>query len=71
MAADHPVLRCADVQRVAYRDADRELFDRLLRDFVPPDAFDAHAEADARRWRRRCWRLRRVLRGCPANRPGR
>lgn len=43
MAADHPVLRCADVQRVAYRDADRELFDRLLRDFVPPDAFDAHA----------------------------
>jgi len=36
-------LRYADVQRVVYRDGDRALFDRLLRDFVPPGAFDAHA----------------------------
>src|SRR5215218_497968 len=38
-----PILRAADVHRVRYSDADRTLFDRLLRDFVPPDAFDAHA----------------------------
>ncbi len=42
-SSPHPVLKCADVQRVSYRDADRALFDRLLRDFVPPGAFDAHA----------------------------
>lgn len=38
-----PVLRCADVHRVRCTQADRELFDRLLGDFVPPDAFDTHA----------------------------
>lgn len=38
-----PILRAADVHRVHYLDSDRELFDRFLRDFVPPDAFDAHA----------------------------
>ena len=39
----HPILRGADVHRVRYTEADRELFDRFLGDFVPPDAFDAHA----------------------------
>src|SRR4051794_12034783 len=39
----HPVLRGADVHRVGYSEADRELFDRSLRDFVPPGSFDAHA----------------------------
>lgn len=39
----HPVLRCADVRRLEYPASDRALFERLLRDFVPPDAFDAHA----------------------------
>ena len=32
----HPVLRAADVHRVNYSDTDRELFNRFLRDFVPP-----------------------------------
>jgi hypothetical protein len=38
-----PLLRYADAHRFRYTDADRELFDRQLRTFVPPDAFDAHA----------------------------
>lgn len=38
-----PILRFADVHHFRYSAADRELFDRLLRDFVPPAAFDAHA----------------------------
>ncbi|MCA9048281.1 MAG: aminotransferase class III-fold pyridoxal phosphate-dependent enzyme [Planctomycetaceae bacterium] len=42
-SSGHPVLLCADVGRVRYRSADRELFDRLLRDFVPPRVFDVHA----------------------------
>jgi glutamate-1-semialdehyde 2,1-aminomutase len=42
-APAHPVLSAADVFRVRYSEADRELFDRFLRDFVPPNAFDAHA----------------------------
>lgn len=39
----NPVLRFGDVNRFHYGDADRALFDRFLRDFVPPDSFDAHA----------------------------
>ncbi|MBD3673145.1 MAG: aminotransferase class III-fold pyridoxal phosphate-dependent enzyme [Planctomycetaceae bacterium] len=43
-AADtFPVLNSADVFRFPARDEDRRLFERLLQDFVPPDAFDAHA----------------------------
>ena len=42
-APAHPALRAADVYRVRYSESDRELFDRFLRDFVPPNAFDAHA----------------------------
>ncbi len=38
-----PVLYGADPGRFRYTDADRELFDSKLRDFVPPNAFDAHA----------------------------
>ena len=38
-----PVLRFADAGRFRYSDADRELFDRFLKDFVPPNSFDAHA----------------------------
>lgn len=38
-----PLLDCADAYRFRYADADRELFDRRLRDFLPPDAFDVHA----------------------------
>ncbi len=39
----HPVLRAADVHRVAYRQRDRDLFRTSLSDFVPSNAFDAHA----------------------------
>jgi glutamate-1-semialdehyde 2,1-aminomutase len=39
----HPLLQAADVHRCRYSEADRDLFDRFLRDFVPPNAFDAHA----------------------------
>jgi glutamate-1-semialdehyde 2,1-aminomutase len=42
-APTFPILRGADVHRVEYAEEDRELFDRFLRDFVPPNAFDAHA----------------------------
>ena len=48
-AANDPVpirpalLRIADARRFRYSDRDRELFDTSLRDFVPPNAFDAHA----------------------------
>lgn len=43
-AADsNPVLQCADVFRKTYSDQDRELFDRFLKAFVPPNSFDAHA----------------------------
>ncbi|MCA9214935.1 MAG: aminotransferase class III-fold pyridoxal phosphate-dependent enzyme [Planctomycetales bacterium] len=38
-----PVVRAADVHRVTYRDSDRDLFRTTLYDFVPPNAFDAHA----------------------------
>ncbi len=41
--AAYPVLRGADVHRVRYLDSDRGLFDKFLRDFVPPGAFDSHA----------------------------
>lgn len=37
------ILCTADVRRFQYLDTDRELFDRLLGGFVPPQAFDAHA----------------------------
>src|SRR5438067_13870976 len=40
---NNPLLRCADAHRFRYTDADRELFDKHLRGFVPPNAFDAHA----------------------------
>ncbi len=40
----HPTLReFADPSRWTIESEDLELFDRRLRDFVPPDAFDAHA----------------------------
>src|SRR5262245_34200420 len=39
----YPILRYADVHRFQHTDADRELFDKHLRSFVPPNAFDAHA----------------------------
>ncbi len=38
-----PVLRGADVHGVTYGAADKELFDKFLRGFVPPNSFDAHA----------------------------
>jgi glutamate-1-semialdehyde 2,1-aminomutase len=38
-----PILNTADVHRFPAREEDRRLFERLLHDFVPPDAFDAHA----------------------------
>ncbi|MSQ95992.1 MAG: aminotransferase class III-fold pyridoxal phosphate-dependent enzyme [Gemmataceae bacterium] len=38
-----PLLGCADAYRFRYTDADRELFDKHLRSFVPPNAFDVHA----------------------------
>jgi glutamate-1-semialdehyde 2,1-aminomutase len=37
------LLRFADAHRFRYTDADRELFDKHLRDFVPLNSFDAHA----------------------------
>jgi len=36
-------LRATDARGFRYLPADRELFATLLRDFVPPNAFDAHA----------------------------
>ena len=39
----HPILLSADVYRFRYGEADRELFEECLLDFVPADAFDAHA----------------------------
>jgi glutamate-1-semialdehyde 2,1-aminomutase len=39
----NPLLRFADAHRFRYTDSDRELFDKHLRAFVPPNAFDAHA----------------------------
>ena len=41
--AVHPILTGADVYGVVYTDADRALFEKFLRGFVPPTAFDAHA----------------------------
>lgn len=41
--AAHPILRGADVHRVVYQEADAALFNKFLRGFVPPTAFDAHA----------------------------
>jgi glutamate-1-semialdehyde 2,1-aminomutase len=41
--AVHPILESADVNRFRYEDGDRELFEKFLRGFVPPDSFDAHA----------------------------
>ena len=37
------LLRYADVHQRRYTDADRELFDKHLRSFVPANGFDAHA----------------------------
>src|SRR5262245_36960664 len=37
------LLRCVDANRFAYLDLDRALFDKELRAFVPPNAFDVHA----------------------------
>lgn len=37
------LLQCADACQAEYSPRDRELFDRLLNSFVPPNAFDAHA----------------------------
>jgi glutamate-1-semialdehyde 2,1-aminomutase len=37
------LLRYADAHRFRYTDSDRELFDKHLLSFVPPNAFDAHA----------------------------
>lgn len=38
-----PILKTADAFRYQYTDHDRALFDRFLKNFVPPDSFDAHA----------------------------
>ena len=38
-----PAAFFGNINRYQFTDADRELFDRELSDFVPPDAFDAHA----------------------------
>lgn len=40
---DPITLRTFNPRLATYNDADRALFQRELRDFVPPDAFDAHA----------------------------
>ena len=42
-SAIRSLLRVTDVHSFEYLDSDRELFDRFLRDFVPPESFDAHA----------------------------
>ena len=39
----HPVFRAADVHQFAYHQSDGELFRSRLFDFVPQNAFDAHA----------------------------
>lgn len=36
-------LRGLDSANFSYNDRDRELFRNQLQNFVPPDAFDAHA----------------------------
>lgn len=41
--AAFPILRYGDAFRFEYTDADRALFDRFLKSFVPPDGFDSHA----------------------------
>jgi glutamate-1-semialdehyde 2,1-aminomutase len=41
--ANGSLVAFADVHRRAYPDSDREAFQRDLREFVPPDAFDVHA----------------------------
>lgn len=41
--AAFPLLRYSDAFRFQYTDADRELFDKFLKDFVPPNSFDSHA----------------------------
>jgi glutamate-1-semialdehyde 2,1-aminomutase len=41
--AAFPLLRYSDAFRFEYTDADRELFNKFLKDFVPPNSFDSHA----------------------------
>lgn len=41
--AKFPILKSSDISSLPVHGEDRELFDRLLNDFLPPDAFDAHA----------------------------
>ncbi|MCC7419628.1 MAG: aminotransferase class III-fold pyridoxal phosphate-dependent enzyme [Planctomycetaceae bacterium] len=41
--AAFPLLRYSDAFRFQYTDADRELFNKFLKDFVPPNSFDSHA----------------------------
>lgn len=42
-SARNPLLTCTDASGFRYSEADRKLFDKHLRGFVPPNAFDAHA----------------------------
>ena len=42
-ASAYPILNFADAYRCHFSAADRQLFDRFLRDFIPPPHFDAHA----------------------------